>query len=79
MEEDFPGGPMVKTPCFHCRWHKFYPWSGSKIPLEAWHGGKKKKKSVWMQMGRRERRGEKKGAVTPTSNQELLVAATGSS
>ena len=39
----------------------------------------KKKKSVWMQMGRRERRGEKKGAVTPTSNQELLVAATGSS
>ena len=78
MEEDFPGGPMVKTPCFHCRWHKFYPWSGSEIPLEAWHGGKKKK-SVWMQMGRRERRGEKKGAVTPTSNQELLVAATGSS
>ena len=25
----FPGGPVVKTPCVHCRGHGFYPWSGN--------------------------------------------------
>ena len=25
---DFPGGPMVKILCFHCRGHRFNPWSG---------------------------------------------------
>ena len=25
---DFPGGPVVKTLRFHCRWHKFNPWPG---------------------------------------------------
>ena len=24
----FPGGLVVKTPCFHCREHGFNPWSG---------------------------------------------------
>ena len=24
---DFPGGPVVKTPCFHCLGHGFDPWS----------------------------------------------------
>ena len=23
---DFPGGPVVKTPRFHCRGHRFNPW-----------------------------------------------------
>ena len=23
---DFPGGPVVKTPCFYCRGHRFDPW-----------------------------------------------------
>ena len=26
---DFPGGPVVKTPCFHFRGHGFDPWSGN--------------------------------------------------
>ena len=26
---DFPGGPVVKTPYFQCRGHKFNPWSGN--------------------------------------------------
>ena len=26
---DFPGGPVVKTPFFHCRGHEFDPWSGN--------------------------------------------------
>ena len=23
---DLPGGPVVKTPCFHCLGHGFDPW-----------------------------------------------------
>ena len=26
---DFPGGPEVKTPRFHCRGHGFDPWLGN--------------------------------------------------
>ena len=29
---DFPGGPVVKTPCFQCRGCRFHPWSGTRIP-----------------------------------------------
>ena len=25
---DFPGSLVVKAPCFHCRAHRFDPWSG---------------------------------------------------
>ena len=28
-EGDFPGSPVVKTPCFYCRGHGFNPWSGN--------------------------------------------------
>ena len=26
---DFPGGPVVRTPRFHCRGQGFDPWSGN--------------------------------------------------
>ena len=26
---DLPGGPVVRTPCFHCRGHGFNSWSGN--------------------------------------------------
>ena len=26
---EFPGGLVVKAPCFHCREHSFDPWSGN--------------------------------------------------
>ena len=26
---DFPGSPVVKTPCFHCRGRRFDPWVGN--------------------------------------------------
>ena len=29
MGWDFPGGPVVKTPGFHCKGHRFDPWSGN--------------------------------------------------
>ena len=29
---EFPGGPVVRTPCFHCREHRFNPWSGNYNP-----------------------------------------------
>ena len=28
----FPGGPVVKTLHFHCRGHRFDPWSGNYDP-----------------------------------------------
>lgn len=28
---DFPGGPLVKTPCFHCKGHGFIPGGGTKM------------------------------------------------
>ena len=37
--KDFLGGPMVKTPCFHCRVHGFNPWLGNMA--------KKKEKKRW--------------------------------
>ena len=41
---DFPGGPVVRTPCFHCRRHGFNPWWGhsSHMPRSA---AKKKKRN----------------------------------
>ena len=27
--QDFPGTPVVKTPCFHCRGLGLHPWSGN--------------------------------------------------
>ena len=26
---EFPGSPVVRTPCFHCRGPGFNPWSGN--------------------------------------------------
>ena len=31
-DRDFPGGPVVKTPRFHCRGNGLDPWSGNKDP-----------------------------------------------
>ena len=30
-QRDFPGGPVVKTPCSQCRGPRFDPWSGNWI------------------------------------------------
>ena len=29
---DFPGSPVVRTLGFHCRGHRFHPWSGNSDP-----------------------------------------------
>ena len=41
--QDFPGGPVVKTPHCQRRGHVFHSWSG-KILHAVWYGQKKKKK-----------------------------------
>ena len=41
---DFPGVPVVKTPCFHCSGHGFVPGWETKILHATWHSHKKKKK-----------------------------------
>ena len=28
----FPGGPMVRTPYFHCKGHGLDPWLGNRTP-----------------------------------------------
>ena len=43
-EWDFPGGPVVRTLCFHCRGPRFDPWVGAKILPATQHGQKRKKK-----------------------------------
>ena len=43
---DFPGGPVVKIPCFQCRGHGFHSWSGNKIPHTTTSQIKKKKKNI---------------------------------
>lgn len=42
---EFPGRPVVKTLCFHCRGHGFSPWSGTKIPQAVWHAHPTPRKS----------------------------------
>ena len=40
---DFPGGgPVFKTPYFHCSGHGFHPWFGTKILNATWVAKKKK-------------------------------------
>ena len=46
-KREFPGRSVVKTPHFHCREHRFDPWSGklrSCMPHGASRGKKKKTK-----------------------------------
>ena len=49
---DFPGGPVVKIPSFHCRGHRFssIPGQGIKIPHPA-SGGTAKKKTFIKKAG----------------------------
>ena len=42
---DFPGGPMVKTPCFHCRGRGSIPGRGTKIPHATWRSQKTEKQT----------------------------------
>ena len=40
---DFPGGLEVKIPLFHCRGHRFDPWSGKKSLPAPWCAQKQNK------------------------------------
>ena len=46
MQGDFPGGPVVKTPGFHCRGQRFDPGWRTKTSHALWCG-QKIKKSRW--------------------------------
>ena len=41
---EFPGGPVVRTQCFHCRGLGSASGWGTKIPQASQRGQKKKKK-----------------------------------
>ena len=40
---EFPGGPLVKTWCFHCSGPGSILGWGTKISQAMWHGQKEKK------------------------------------
>ena len=44
---EFLGGPVVRSPHFHCRGHRVNPQLGSKILHAAQCSGKKKKNDVF--------------------------------
>ena len=53
---EFPGGPVVRTPCSHCRGPRFNSWLGNLEPTSPVVGQKKKKKetltpaTAWMDL-----------------------------
>ena len=48
LYSDFPGGPMVKTPHFHCRGHGFHPWSPVGEVSRVAQCSQKEKKNFFM-------------------------------
>ena len=45
IKQQFPGGPVVRTPCCHYGGCRFNFDQGTKIPQAAWHGQKNKNKN----------------------------------
>ena len=43
---EFPGSPVVRTPCFTYEGPGSIPGRGTKIPQAAWRGQKKKKRGL---------------------------------
>ena len=43
---DFPGSPVIKTPCFYFRGTGSIPGWGTKILHATWHSQKKKKNQI---------------------------------
>ena len=41
---EFPGGPVVRTPRFHCRGLRFHPWFGELRPHKLCGVAKREKK-----------------------------------
>ena len=44
---DFPGDPLVKTPCFHCRNRSLIPGGGSNTSYVMKHGQKKRIRRIY--------------------------------
>ena len=45
---EFPGGPMVRTCCFHCCGLSWIPVQITKILQAVWHDKERKKKEQWL-------------------------------
>ena len=44
---EFPGGPVIRSPCSHCRGPRFNPGRGTRVSQASQRGeAKKKKKDV---------------------------------
>ena len=51
---DFPGGPVVKNPCFQCKGYGFDPWPGNYDPTCSMVCQNTKKREIWTQIHREE-------------------------
>ena len=56
---EFPGGPVVRTPCFDCGGMGSIPGQGTKIPHATWHGQKQTKKRTKERKKRKEKEANK--------------------
>ena len=54
---EFPGGPVVRTQCFHCRGPGSIPGQGTKIPKAVLQGQKNKNKNKTKQ-NKKQRQGQ---------------------
>ena len=63
MVQDFPGSPVVKTLCFHCRGHRvrFLVW---ELRVHMPQGTAKEKKSLVQLRGERHTGGKREGGVS---------------
>ena len=68
--EDFPGEPVVKTPCFQCRGCGFDSWLG-KFPVLCNTATKKKKKK------KRKNNNNKKSQVSGKANRSYFPGTEG--
>ena len=67
--QDLCGGPVVKTPSFQYRRHRFDPWSG-EIPYTTWCGRTKQQNKIensllWKRSKERESGQGETGALPP--------------
>ena len=53
---EFPGGPVVRPPRFHCRGPGFDPCRGTKITQAPWRSQKKGRKEGRMEGRKKERK-----------------------
>ena len=67
----FPGGPVVRALCFHCRGHGFDPWSGNQDSTSHMARPKKKKKNQKERIKRNNKSQDESGETERERNRRI--------